>query len=86
MLALLDSVRLLVLRCEFRRLMIVCMNLLVLAYHLLWMLWHKHKGMETLGPIVLAMLTGMLGLWLLLPKIPKHQHEAWIAVLLRLEV
>lgn len=34
------------------------------------------RGVQTLQPIILAMLALMLGIWLLLPRIPKHLHES----------
>ena len=34
------------------------------------------KGVQTLEPIALAFIAVMLGLWLSLPKIPKHQHQS----------
>ena len=33
------------------------------------------KGVQTLEPIALALIAVMLGLWLTLPNIPKHQHQ-----------
>ncbi|KAL6714773.1 hypothetical protein ACLMJK_008199 [Lecanora helva] len=33
------------------------------------------RGVQTLQPIVVALLAGLLGIWLCLPKIPKHLHE-----------
>lgn len=35
------------------------------------------KGVETMQPIVLGLLVGQLGLWLLLPEVPQeHVHES----------
>ena len=33
------------------------------------------RGVQTLQPIILALLAVLLGIWLLLPRIPKHLHE-----------
>lgn len=33
------------------------------------------KGVSTLQPIILAFLVVLLGIWLLFPRAPKHQHE-----------
>lgn len=34
------------------------------------------RGVQTLQPIILALLIVLLGIWLLLPRIPKHLHES----------
>lgn len=34
------------------------------------------RGVQTLQPIILAMLALMLGIWLSLPRIPRHLHES----------
>ena len=34
------------------------------------------RGVQTLQPIVLALLALMLGIWLLLPRIPEHLHQS----------
>lgn len=34
------------------------------------------RGVQTLQPIVLALLVVLLAIWLSLPRIPKHEHEA----------
>ncbi|KAF6232089.1 hypothetical protein HO173_009683 [Letharia columbiana] len=34
------------------------------------------RGVQTLQPIILALLAVLLGIWLLLPRIPKHLHES----------
>lgn len=34
------------------------------------------KGVQTLQPIVLALLVVLLAIWLSLPRIPMHEHEA----------
>ncbi len=34
------------------------------------------RGVKTLQPIVLALLVVLLGIWLCLPKIPKHLHQS----------
>ncbi len=34
------------------------------------------KGVQTLQPIILALLAILLGIWLSLPRIPKHPHES----------
>ncbi len=34
------------------------------------------RGVQTLQPIVLALLVILLGIWLCLPKIPKHLHQS----------
>lgn len=34
------------------------------------------KGVQTLQPIVLALLVMLLAIWLTLPKIPKHFHDS----------
>ena len=34
------------------------------------------RGVQTLQPIILALLAILLGIWLLLPRIPKHLHKS----------
>lgn len=34
------------------------------------------RGVQSLQPIVLALLVVLLGIWLCLPKIPKHLHQS----------
>lgn len=34
------------------------------------------RGVQTLQPIVLALLAVLLAIWLSLPRIPKHEHQA----------
>lgn len=34
------------------------------------------KGVQTLQPIVLALLILLLVIWLTLPRIPKHKHQS----------
>ena len=34
------------------------------------------KGVQTLQPIVLALLVLLLVIWLTLPRIPKHEHQS----------
>lgn len=34
------------------------------------------RGVQTLQPIVLALLVALLAIWLCLPRIPRHEHQA----------
>ncbi len=34
------------------------------------------RGVQTLQPIVLALLVVLLAIWLSLPRIPKHEHQS----------
>ena len=34
------------------------------------------RGVQTLQPVILALLAVLLGIWLLLPRIPRHLHES----------